>query len=52
MGTSSRGPALGHLEFSVSEDAAGPTELWKILAVVLILAMGTALIILALKRKD
>ncbi len=51
-GNTVRNPTSGYLEFSVSEAAPEPTELWKVLAVILIVANGTALIILSLKRKD
>ncbi len=51
-GNSVRNPESGYLEFLVEESSNNEeVEMWKILGVVLVLANGAALVLLAMKRK-
>jgi hypothetical protein len=50
-GNAIRNPETGYLQFSVEENANIELEMWKILGVALVLANGTALVLLAVKRK-
>ncbi len=51
-GNAVRNPESGYLEFLVEESSNNEeVEMWKILGVVLVLANGAALVLLAMKRK-
>jgi len=51
-GNIGRNPVSGYIQFSVEENTnIEQVELWKILGVVLVLANGTALVLLAMRRK-
>ena len=50
-GNTIRNPESGYLQFSVDEKANIELEMWKILGLALVLANGTALVLLAAKRK-
>jgi hypothetical protein len=51
-GNSFRIPSSENWEFSVSEAKNDPTPLWKLIGVILVIALGTAIILFSLRHKD